>query len=129
MRVRRISMIVAVMLVYVVLTVLALVGVLTQTNEGRLLTTVVLVVMLVFTFAMLVVSYVRERAKENESNRMLELASKTLTFMRQGLSMESAQAVCELLLPAFSADAVMTSVRIEVSSTFGTNPAPMPWIL
>ncbi|MCQ2751939.1 MAG: histidine kinase [Coriobacteriales bacterium] len=49
---------------------------------------------------------VSKEVMASQSNRTLELASQTVTFMREGLSESSAQAVCELLLPESLAVAV-----------------------
>ncbi|MGI6033244.1 MAG: histidine kinase [Coriobacteriales bacterium] len=56
-----------------------------------------------------------------QANRTLELASKTLTFMRQGLDTNSAQAVCELLLPACGSAAVAITDRAKVLGFSGVD--------
>lgn len=47
-----------------------------------------------------------DQLRARQSSRTLRLASQTLTHMRHGLTRDSAQAVCKLLLPATAADAV-----------------------
>jgi two-component system sensor histidine kinase LytS len=47
-----------------------------------------------------------DRLRARQSERMLKIAASTLTYMRTGLNTESAEAVCNLLLPATSANAV-----------------------
>ena len=66
--------------------------------------TVVALVALFFAFMQQNVSPDQLRARQ--SNRTLRLASQTLTHMRRGLTRESAQGVCKLLLPATAAAAV-----------------------
>lgn len=59
--------------------------------------------------------------RANTNNRTLSLASETVTFMRQGLSMESAQAVCDLLLPAVTACSVAITNREEILGFSGVD--------
>ena len=47
-----------------------------------------------------------DRLTASQTNRMLGLASDTLRFMRLGLTEESAEEVCKLLLPATDAESV-----------------------
>lgn len=49
--------------------------------------------------------------RANTNNRTLGLASETVKFMRQGLSQDSAQAVCDLLLPSVTACSVAITNR------------------
>lgn len=58
-----------------------------------------------------VVSGDRTHVRARQANKTLGLASQTVTFMREGLSCASAQAVCELLLSAVSAAAVAITDR------------------
>lgn len=62
--------------------------------------------MFVLTMAFLRSSSPSDHARARQSDQTLDLASQTVTFMREGLDTHSAQAVCELLLPATDADAV-----------------------
>ena len=48
---------------------------------------------------------------------------------RRGIADEDLLAAARAVAPAFSADAWITSVSSDTSITFGTKPAPMPWIL
>ncbi|MCL1891030.1 MAG: histidine kinase [Coriobacteriia bacterium] len=52
-----------------------------------------------------------DRLRARQSERTLRLAANTLPFMRQGLTEDSAQAVCKLLLPATLANAVAITSR------------------
>ena len=52
-----------------------------------------------------------DRLRARQSERTLLLAANTLPYMRQGLTTESAQAVCKLLLPATLANAVAITSR------------------
>lgn len=65
----------------------------------------------VFALSLVAISVVRltlspDKVRATQTNRTLKLASKTLGHMRKGLNQESAQAVCELLLPETEARAV-----------------------
>ncbi|MCL2756729.1 MAG: histidine kinase [Coriobacteriia bacterium] len=69
-----------------------------------------IVLCLIATLALIIFSFRffvdPDRLRARQSERTLRLAAQTLPFMRQGLSIESAQAVCKLLLPATLANAV-----------------------
>jgi two-component system sensor histidine kinase LytS len=60
-----------------------------------------------------------DRLRARQSERTLRLAAKTLPFMRQGLTTESAQAVCKLLLPATLASAVAITNRETIMGFAG----------
>ena len=62
----------------------------------------------------LVVSGQDIHVRANTNNRTLDLASQTVTFMREGLSQESAQAVCDLLLTAVTACSVAITDRTQI---------------
>jgi two-component system sensor histidine kinase LytS len=55
-----------------------------------------------------------DRLRARQSERMLKIAANTLTHMRTGLTIESAEAVCRLLLPATSANAVAITDRTRI---------------
>ncbi|MDR1014792.1 MAG: histidine kinase [Coriobacteriales bacterium] len=55
-----------------------------------------------------------DRLRARQSERMLKLAANTLTHMRKGLNIESAEAVCRLLLPATSANAVAITDCVNI---------------
>ncbi len=59
--------------------------------------------------------------KARQSDRTLDLASRTLPFMSQGLDLESAQAVCDLLLPATNANAVAITDREKILGFAGAD--------
>ena len=54
-----------------------------------------------------------------QSNRTLDLASQTLPYMSQGLSVSSAQEVCELIFPSIDADAVAITDRDKILGFMG----------
>jgi two-component system sensor histidine kinase LytS len=55
-----------------------------------------------------------DRRRAAQANETLELVSNTLPYMQQGLSVESAQGVCDLLLPASDAQAVGISDKQNI---------------
>ncbi|MDR0350737.1 MAG: histidine kinase [Coriobacteriales bacterium] len=61
---------------------------------------------IVVVFVMVRFSINPDRLRARQSERMLTLAANTLPHMRTGLNIDSAQAVCQLLLPVTSANAV-----------------------
>jgi two-component system sensor histidine kinase LytS len=64
--------------------------------------------------AMVRFSIAPDRLRARQSERMLKIAANTLTHMRTGLTIESAEAVCKLLLPATSANAVAITDRVSI---------------
>ncbi|MGN0038752.1 MAG: histidine kinase [Coriobacteriales bacterium] len=70
-----------------------------------------IIAMAIMSLVALVVSGQDIHVRANTNNRTLRLASETVTFMRQGLSQESAQAVCDLLLTAVTACSVAITDR------------------
>ncbi|MDR2492155.1 MAG: histidine kinase [Coriobacteriales bacterium] len=60
-----------------------------------------------------------DRLRARQSERTLRLAAKTLPFMRQGLTLESAEEVCKLLLPATMANAVAITDRTHIMGFAG----------
>lgn len=69
----------------------------------------------------LVVSGQDIHVRANTNNRTLDLASQTVTFMREGLSQESAQAVCDLLLTAVTACSVAITNRTMILGFSGVD--------
>lgn len=69
----------------------------------------------------LVVSGQDIHVRANTNNRTLDLASQTVTFMREGLSQESAQAVCDLLLTAVTACSVAITDRTQILGFSGVD--------
>lgn len=78
---------------------------------------VVAAVALLFLLARINIDPDRLRARQSE--RTLKLAAQTLPYMQKGLSEESAQAVCRLLLPATGASAVAITDREKILGYFG----------
>ncbi len=62
-----------------------------------------------------------DHARARQSNQTLDLATKTVTYMREGLDTHSAQSVCDLLLPATVADAVAITDREKILGFSGTD--------
>ena len=77
--------------------------------------------MVIIAIVSLVVSGDMRHVRARQSNRTLSLASETVTFMRQGLSQESAQAVCDILLPAVTAVSVAITDRENILGFAGVD--------
>jgi len=65
-----------------------------------------LVVMVVVLYSAIRYSIDPDRIRACQSQRLLSLATQTLTYMRQGLTPEAAQEICQMFLSASSAKAV-----------------------
>ena len=61
-----------------------------------------------------------------QSNELLQMASQTLECMKDGLTVEAAQEICELLLPATPAMAVAITDREAILGYAGYNAANNP---
>lgn len=96
---------------YVVFSLFAIMGIVFYDDVSPWLALVAIIAMFVLTIIGLRSAGTSDHARARQSNQTLDLASKTVTFMRQGLDSDSAQAVCELLLPAATADAVAITNR------------------
>ncbi|MGI6221129.1 MAG: histidine kinase [Coriobacteriales bacterium] len=75
-----------------------------------------------------------ERPRADQTNRTLGLVSDTLQFMRHGLTNESAQEVCKLLLPQTYASSVAIYANGNLMGVSGCDdiwksgdPVPIPW--
>lgn len=99
---------------YIVFSLFAIMGIVFYDEVSPWLALVAIIVMFVLTIISLRSVGTSDHARARQSNQTLDLASKTVTFMRQGLDADSAQAVCELLLPAATADAVAITNRERV---------------
>ncbi len=69
--------------------------------------------------ALVRISYSPDRLRARQSERTLKLAARTLPYMQKGLSEESAQEVCKLLLPATGASSVAITNREKILGYFG----------
>ena len=67
-----------------------------------------------------------DRLRARQSERTMRIAAQTLPFMRQGLNPESAQAVCEILLPATLANAVAITNREFIMGYAGAEHSNHP---
>lgn len=99
---------------YVLFSIFAVLGVIYYDTISPALPLFAIIGMFVLTFFALRMAGVSDHARARQSNQTLDLASKTVTFMREGLDTHSAQAVCDLLLPAALADAVAITNREKV---------------
>lgn len=97
---------------YVALSVIAIYCVFFNTSPNTTALALFCIIgMVAMSIVAMVVSGDRTHVRARQANKILDLTSKTVTFMREGLGCESAQAVCELLLPAVSAAAVAITDR------------------
>lgn len=107
---------------YVVLSVIAIYSVFSASESASPITGIAAIVgMAVVSLVALVVSGEGVHVRAAANNRTLSLASETVTFMRQGLNHDSAQAVCELLLPAVSAVSVAITDRSNILGFVGAD--------
>ncbi|MDR3036900.1 MAG: histidine kinase [Coriobacteriales bacterium] len=110
---RRVSLIDVVLLgVTALLAIIALAAVLT--NGYWLVLAICVAGIVSMVLIMIRFSIDPDRLRARQSERMLKLAASTLTYMRTGLNVEAAQAVCKLLLPATSANAVAITNRDSI---------------
>jgi two-component system sensor histidine kinase LytS len=119
MRTRQLSLVEVILLGVVVL--LALIAIASGLMNGYwavLFICIVGIIALVFIMVRFSIDPDRLRARQTE--RMLRLAASTLTYMRTGLNFDSAEAVCGLLLPATSANAVAITDRERILGYAGT---------
>jgi two-component system sensor histidine kinase LytS len=105
MGLRRLSSIEVVFIAAIVLFVA--IAVITLVFDARLAVIVICVLAVIgLVFVMVRYSVDPDRLRARQSERTLRLAAQTMPFMQQGLTPESAQEVCKLLLPATLATAV-----------------------
>ncbi|MDR1183426.1 MAG: sensor histidine kinase, partial [Coriobacteriales bacterium] len=110
MATRQLSLVEVILLgVIILLALIAIAAVFMSGYWVVLFICVVGIIALVFIMVRFSIDPDRLRARQTE--RMLRLAANTLTYMRTGLNFESAEAVCGLLLPATSANAVAITDR------------------
>lgn len=93
-----------VIFVTAILSIIAIFTVLTDDNWIVLSICIVGIIAMVVLLLRHTVNPDRLRARQSE--RMLNIATSTLTYMRTGLNFESVEAVCRLILPATNANAV-----------------------
>lgn len=107
---------------YIVLCIIAIYSIFfSDTNASSAVGIVAIMGMAAVTLVALVISGEGIHVRANANNKTLALASETVTFMRQGLSRESAQAVCDLLLPAVSAVSVAITDRSVILGFSGVD--------
>ena len=106
---------------YAILSIVTLAGIFSIVEIPVAVIMLCIVVMFALTVIVLHTAGETDRSKANQANRTLSLASRTITFMRQGLNQESAQAVCELLLPSVGSLAVAITDREKVLGFAGAD--------
>ncbi len=99
---------------YVLFTIFAVLGIVYYQSIPLAVPLVSIVALFFLTLYALRSAGSSDRARARQSNQTLDLASKTVTYMREGLNTHSAQSVCDLLLPATMADAVAITDREKV---------------
>jgi two-component system sensor histidine kinase LytS len=98
-----------------VIVLLALIAIAAVFTNGYWVVLFICVVgIIALAFIMVRFSIDPDRLRARQSERMLRLAASTLTYMRKGLNTESAEKVCDLLLPATSANAVAITDRKSI---------------
>lgn len=110
---------------YLVFSIFAIIGIVFE-DDSPWISLVAIIGMFILTIISLRAAGTSDHARARQSNQTLDLASKTVTFMRQGLDMASAQAVCELLLPAATADAVALTNREIILGFAGVDKEDHP---
>ena len=99
---------------YVLFTVFAVLGIIYYESIPLPVPLFSIVAMFILTIYALRSAGNSDHARARQSNQTLDLASKTVTYMREGLDTHSAQSVCDLLLPATTADAVAITDREKI---------------
>lgn len=99
--------------------VVVIIGITLVTSGHWLTVFACVVVIAVCLFFVARFTYDPDRLRARQSERTLRLATQTLPYMRQGLTVESAQEVCRLLLPATMANAVAITNREVVMGFAG----------
>jgi two-component system sensor histidine kinase LytS len=102
---RRFSLI-EIVLISVIMLLTAIAAVVIFTKGHWIIAVICLLGVIGIVFLLVRFSIDPDRLRARQSGRMLKIAASTLTYMGRGLNVESAGAVCELLLPATSANAV-----------------------
>lgn len=102
----RSSIIDTILTTLVALLAFAIVWGLATHQTAAVIPAVIIAVIVAIVFAVTRMLTSRDHARADRANRMFDMLSHTLTYMRHGLSQESCQAVCEILLPESDAQAV-----------------------
>ena len=108
-------------LCFVVFSFIAIVGMLDPNDTSAWSTVLSIVGMFVLTVVALRTAGDSDHVKARQADQTLALASETVAFMRQGLNTESAQAVCELLLPAVASLSVAITDRDNILGFAGVD--------
>jgi two-component system sensor histidine kinase LytS len=97
-----------------------------MTNGSLIITITSVLIIVLFVYFYFHYSIDPDRLQARQSERTLNLAAKTLPFMQQGLNQESAQAVCQILLPATLANAVAITDREVIMGFAGAEEDAHP---
>lgn len=111
---------------YVLFCMVALFGIFFYDEESPWISLVAIIGVFVLTIISLRSAGTSDYARARQSNQTLDLASKTVIYMREGLDAHSAQAVCELLLPVATADSVAITNREVVLGFAGIDQESHP---
>lgn len=111
---------------YALFCVVAFVGMFNYDEDSPWVSLIAIIGVFVLTIITLRSSGASDYTRAHQSNLTLDLASKTVIYMREGLDAYSAQAVCELLLPAATADAVAITNKDSVLGFAGVDAAAHP---
>ncbi len=104
---------------FTVFSAAAIIGILRPDRSNAIVTFAAIFAMVVLSFVAIRVGVASDHRIAKQSDQTLTLASRTLGFMRQGLNQESAQAVCQLLLPEVAASAVAVEKAENVEANVG----------
>ena len=121
MSTRRIVTLVMLVICYVLCAIAALLGIFSWQESSPIVVIGSLALMAALTIVAMRTASDSDYVQARQSNHTLDLASKTLPFMSQGLDLESAQAVCDLLLPDIAANSVAITDREKVLGFAGAD--------
>jgi two-component system sensor histidine kinase LytS len=109
-----------------VVILLAVMAVVLLTGTHWLLALLIMLVIAIVIFLLMRFSVDPDRLRARQSERTLSLAAQTLPYMRQGLTVASAQAVCKLLLPNTLATSVAITNREVIMGFAGAETDSHP---
>ncbi|MDR1358609.1 MAG: histidine kinase [Coriobacteriales bacterium] len=118
-RMNRSPSLVEVITVVAVVVLLAVTAVSIISDENFAIAVVGIVAAAFLIFLLVRINISTDRLRARQSERTLRLAAQTLPYMQKGLTLESAQEVCKLLLPATGATAVAITDREKILGYFG----------
>jgi two-component system sensor histidine kinase LytS len=113
------------MLAAIVVLLAAMIGVM-LVGDNWIIATIIALAILTLIIALMRYTVDPDRLRARQSERTLSLAAQTLPYMRQGLTVTSAQEVCKLLLPATLATSVAITDRINIMGFAGAEKESHP---